>query len=905
MASSLSLVMTSNSLPTSALVVDFICLFTHDLKRKQKRWQDGVLKYHTFNKRIMVYDDRGHFIGDAHWQEGGDLDEGDEFELDRGAAIVQVSDRTGQKEQDLTELLDKRAKDVERRRANAGTRTPGSTATATRPPRNDQSSHFQLRHRPLTDLVGGASRIGRAVISPHSPYEARRMAVSPGQQQESPSEDARPSKRRRREESPPNKLGHARSLFGATLTLTPYTSSAPSAQNQALRERTNEAPKTAQITTGSRPSGVVDHDHRSSKSPPPLDDRVRADTNLAPRQIGPRRTFPHRTSLRELLAGNEQNFKHDRLGQKEASRQGDKGPGQALRSRPSPPKDVVVSVPAPASALPKNRESQAVKPPANERSRKKRSRQPSESPSSPPKDTRVSEPAQDSAGPVTAQDEAFESWLQQSEGDSSPHEAPVQPSKSRSPSPRGPETNTVLPARECTRGDNGSEKGPPPNMGSMRNERITSKSLAKEPAHNASNVRGTKRALSAETAAAPRIHEDDLPGPAKEPRTELRIRLRQRRGLLMVSEKKDRDRVARSRMRPAAEAIIEAQRAPPINPSSDSVVEEPSLAHSRVVHRNLSGDASSRRSSISSDISHADTPDPDDSSNRNNRPVVVAPSLEEGSHILGKDEDEDEDAAAHSSDAASANSPKDDVSPPLCRRTNPTRRSRPKPVQPVSSDEEEAITVDGPSSPHDAMADGDPDPKPDRKPKSGPRITKMARKSVRSKEIIGFTLPTDDFPPTVFATMSNRQTEAEKTEETGDVEVTQSHMNGAQDLTPQSTTVNKCVAQSEVQRRVSDKSQGKQPRRLINPATRGKKAARKQDAAGLPPQPMVQLDPTATVQPRIVPAVQAAATKRVPSGSHATQPALPGFSRANGGAWSRHAEDLLGMTRPSRSTSRR
>ncbi|KAM6524155.1 hypothetical protein FSOLCH5_004759 [Fusarium solani] len=204
MASSSSLVMTSNSVPTSALVVDFICLFTHDLKRKQKRWQDGVLKYHTFNKRIMVYDDRGHFIGDAHWQEGGDLDEGDEFELDRGAAIVQVSDRTGQREQDLTELLDKRAKDVERRRANAGTRTPGSTAASTRTPRNDQSSHFQLRHRPLTDLVGGASRIGRAVISPHSPYEARKMAISPGQQQDSPSEDARPSKRRRREESPPN-----------------------------------------------------------------------------------------------------------------------------------------------------------------------------------------------------------------------------------------------------------------------------------------------------------------------------------------------------------------------------------------------------------------------------------------------------------------------------------------------------------------------------------------------------------------------------------------------------------------------------------------------------------------------------------------------------------------------------
>ncbi|KAL2689272.1 hypothetical protein Neosp_003324 [[Neocosmospora] mangrovei] len=905
MASSSSLVMTSNSVPTSALVVDFICLFTHDLKRKQKRWQDGVLKYHTFNKRIMVYDDRGHFIGDAHWQEGGDLDEGDEFELDRGAAIVQVSDRTGQREQDLTELLDKRAKEVERRRANAGTRTPGSTAASTRTPRNDQSSHFQLRHRPLTDLVGGASRIGRAVISPHSPYEARKMATSPGQQQDSPSEDTRPSKRRRREESPPNKLGHARSLFGATLTLTPYTSSAPSVQSQALRERTNETPKPAQITARTRPPGTVDRDRRNSKSPPP-DNAAKADANPAPRQIAPRRTLPQRASLRELLAGNEQNFNHDKSRQKEASHQGHKGPVQASRSRPLPPKDVVVSVPAPAQ--PKNNESQAVEPPANERNRKKRSRQPSVSPSSPHKSARASEPAEDFVEPVTAQDEAFESWLQQSEENSAGHDVPAQPSRPRSPPQRDSETDAVLSAQNRTHGGAEPEKAPLPNMVLTRAERTTSKRPTKESTNKASSVRGTKRALSAETAAAPRNHADDLPVPAKEPRTELRIRSRQRRGLLMVSEKQDRDRVARTRMRPAAETTVEAQRRPPIDPPSPSADEEPSVAHSRVMHHNLSGDAGSRRSSISSDTSHTDTPYLDDLLNRNNHPVVVVPSPEKESRMLDEDADEtaDADEAANNSDAASVNSPEDDMSPPpMRRRTNPTRRSRAKPAQPVLSDEEEAITVDTPSSPHDGRADGDPDPKLDPKPKPGPRITKMARKSVRSKEIIGFMLPTDDFPPSVFTTMSNGpfgQTEAEKTVQTGDAEVTQLHMNGAQDLTPQSTTV-KCVAQSEVQRSVSDKSQGKQPPRLINPATRGKKAARKEDAAGLPPQPMVRLDPA--VPTRIVTAAQAPATKRMPSGSNAAQSALPGFSKANGGAWSRHAEDLLGMTRPSRSTSRR
>ncbi|KAK8914754.1 hypothetical protein VCV18_011072 [Metarhizium anisopliae] len=97
--------------PTTASVIDYSCLFTHDLRRKQKRWQDGRLKYHTFNKRIMVYDDRGNFIGDAHWHGGGDLQEDEELELDRGAAIVQVGESTGSREQDLTEILDKRARE--------------------------------------------------------------------------------------------------------------------------------------------------------------------------------------------------------------------------------------------------------------------------------------------------------------------------------------------------------------------------------------------------------------------------------------------------------------------------------------------------------------------------------------------------------------------------------------------------------------------------------------------------------------------------------------------------------------------------------------------------------------------------------------------------------------------------
>ncbi|KAF4589110.1 Protein ZGRF1 [Ophiocordyceps camponoti-floridani] len=80
--------------PTSAPVLDYRCLFTHDLRRKQKRWQDGRLKYHTFNRRVMVYDDGGNLIGDAHAREGP-LAEGDEMELENGAAAV-VQDAWGE-----------------------------------------------------------------------------------------------------------------------------------------------------------------------------------------------------------------------------------------------------------------------------------------------------------------------------------------------------------------------------------------------------------------------------------------------------------------------------------------------------------------------------------------------------------------------------------------------------------------------------------------------------------------------------------------------------------------------------------------------------------------------------------------------------------------------------------------
>ncbi|KAL7816690.1 hypothetical protein V8C26DRAFT_88974 [Trichoderma gracile] len=114
----------------SASILEFICLYTHDLRRKKKRWQDGKLKFHTFNKKYMVYDDGGGFVGDGHWQgDEAEVAEGLEMNLDRGMAIVQLLECTGSREQDLGEVLGKRVREVEGRRLSAAAKVSPSAAS--------------------------------------------------------------------------------------------------------------------------------------------------------------------------------------------------------------------------------------------------------------------------------------------------------------------------------------------------------------------------------------------------------------------------------------------------------------------------------------------------------------------------------------------------------------------------------------------------------------------------------------------------------------------------------------------------------------------------------------------------------------------------------------------------------
>ncbi|KAG5955574.1 hypothetical protein E4U58_007022 [Claviceps cyperi] len=224
---------TRDAHPTTATVLDYNCLFTHDLKRKQKRWQDGKLKYHSYNKKIMVYDDRGNFIGDAHWQADGALEEDEELQLDRGSAIVQVADYVGSREQDLTEVLDKRVREVEKRRAVAAARTPASGRAAPAAAVAVEGTHFQLMHRPLSSVVPSPGPLGRASISTRSPFEVRKADRLAAPQQQAPT----PARKRKRSYSPPSKAGFARSLFGAALSLSGSTSGLVNRRPGVLKER--------------------------------------------------------------------------------------------------------------------------------------------------------------------------------------------------------------------------------------------------------------------------------------------------------------------------------------------------------------------------------------------------------------------------------------------------------------------------------------------------------------------------------------------------------------------------------------------------------------------------------------------------------------------------------------------
>ena len=170
-ASSLAVPSTQNTAP----VLEFRCLYTYDLRRKAKRWQDGIARFHTFNKRVMVYDETRNFIGDTHWREPEPIQDGDELQLDKGI-LIQIGEATGQTIQDISGLFEKRktAPVASDNDFPARARQPPSPAPVPTATRAAQTAPSQLMPRTLNSVLGTPKgHLGRAALPAKSPFELR------------------------------------------------------------------------------------------------------------------------------------------------------------------------------------------------------------------------------------------------------------------------------------------------------------------------------------------------------------------------------------------------------------------------------------------------------------------------------------------------------------------------------------------------------------------------------------------------------------------------------------------------------------------------------------------------------------------------------------------------------------
>lgn len=168
----------------------------------------------------MVYDERGYNVGYMHWRRDYDLADGEELELESGGTQVQVCECVGTQEQDISGLVDKRVQEREQRAIKVAARLQQSSSVGGSRPvvRQSPNDHFQLRQVPLNQLLGTPSgHHGRALVPSESPFEQR--------QRVSNDDTPRPAKRARRDPSPPAKSGYAQNLFGAKLHLSSQPSS--------------------------------------------------------------------------------------------------------------------------------------------------------------------------------------------------------------------------------------------------------------------------------------------------------------------------------------------------------------------------------------------------------------------------------------------------------------------------------------------------------------------------------------------------------------------------------------------------------------------------------------------------------------------------------------------------------
>jgi hypothetical protein len=170
--------------PSTAEVIEFRCQYTHNVTQKRKKWNDGTLKFHTFNKLVRVFDEEGNHCGQKHWQ-GDFLQDGDEFLLEN--ILVSVQDQLRSTQTNLAPLFDRRKKqstnDIHGHHDHprishvprAHTQAPEQNFTAPQnvPRQTHSSASMRSKHRSLNSLLGAPrGPVGKA-LAPKSLFELR------------------------------------------------------------------------------------------------------------------------------------------------------------------------------------------------------------------------------------------------------------------------------------------------------------------------------------------------------------------------------------------------------------------------------------------------------------------------------------------------------------------------------------------------------------------------------------------------------------------------------------------------------------------------------------------------------------------------------------------------------------
>ncbi|RPB03575.1 hypothetical protein L873DRAFT_1731451 [Choiromyces venosus 120613-1] len=87
----------------TAPVDEYRVMWTANKTQKIKKWHDGFLRYHSFNRRMLVYDDGRHLVADMYLRDREFLGEGDELEFEHH--LVSIEDFSGSVNQDLTPIF--------------------------------------------------------------------------------------------------------------------------------------------------------------------------------------------------------------------------------------------------------------------------------------------------------------------------------------------------------------------------------------------------------------------------------------------------------------------------------------------------------------------------------------------------------------------------------------------------------------------------------------------------------------------------------------------------------------------------------------------------------------------------------------------------------------------------------